>query len=135
MIPKTISPGTLDDIRTILITILWSKILESYVSTFTCYETKDNWKKNQYRGRKGARNSRASLSRQKTEGEQKEDTQLLSIYSGKCTTKCWLSLKNGSTMFSDNSFKLLGFMFSSKPDVRSQINPIVNPVSSRCFVY
>ena len=90
--------------------------------------------KNQYRGRKGARNSRESLSRQKTEGERKEDTQLLSIYSGKCPTKCWLSLKNGSTMFSDNSFKLLGFMFSSKPDVRNQINHIVNPVSSRCFV-
>ena len=115
-------------------TILWSKKLESYVSTFTCDETKDNCKKNEYRGRKGARNSRASLSRQKTEGERKEDTQLLSIYSGKYPTKCWLSLKNGSTLFSDTFFKLLGFMFSSKTDVRSQINPIVNPVSSRCVV-
>ena len=54
LIPKTISPGTFDDIRPISITTLWSKILESYVATFTLDETKNNWKKNQFGGRKGA---------------------------------------------------------------------------------
>ena len=53
-IPKTISPGTFDDIRPMSMTTLWSKILESYVSTFTLDETKNNWKNNQYGGRKVA---------------------------------------------------------------------------------
>ena len=61
-------------------------------------------------------------------------TQLLSISSGKCETRCWLTLKDGSTLLSDGSLKLLGFMFSNKPDVKSQINHLVNRASSRCFV-
>ena len=61
-------------------------------------------------------------------------TQLLSISSGKCETRCWLTLKDGSTLLSDGSLKLLGFMFSNKPDVKSQINHLVNMASSRCFV-
>ena len=53
-IPKTISPGSFDDIRPISMTTLWSKILESYVSKFTLDETMGNWKKNQYGVKKGA---------------------------------------------------------------------------------
>ena len=53
-IPKTISPGSFDDIRPISMTTLWSKILESYVASFTLEETAHNWKKNQYGGRKGS---------------------------------------------------------------------------------
>ena len=45
-IPKSISPGSFDDIRPILMTTLWSKILESYVATFTLEETQSNWKNN-----------------------------------------------------------------------------------------
>ena len=53
-IPKTISPGSLDDIRPISMTTLWSKMLETYLARFTMEETKDNWSHNQYGGRKGA---------------------------------------------------------------------------------
>ena len=63
-------------------------------------------------------------------------TQLLSISSGKCNTKCWITLKDGSTKYSNDSFKLLGFMFSNKPNVNEQINHIVNRATSRgllCF--
>ena len=289
-IPKTISPGTFDDIRPISMTTLWSKILESYVATFTLDETKDNWKNNQYGGRKGAstdhvlvelwdkilsgldRGAKAvvlagidfskSFSRCShqeilkayarlglsdwgigmhaafldgrkmrvkvgnmisdehsvtggavqgsvlgvmdhnavmefidddidyqnvykyvddltTEEEvdqaisylaedhpdileqvhtfkppktqksiealeqacqdrklmvNERKTQLLSISSGRNPTKCWISLKDGSTLFSEDNFKLLGFMFNARPDVKSQINYIINRASSRFFV-
>ena len=53
-IPKTISPGSFDDIRPISMTTLWSKILELYVASFTLDETGHNWKNNQYGGRKGS---------------------------------------------------------------------------------
>ena len=49
---KSISPGSFDDIHPISMTTLWSKILESYVATFTLEETQSNWKNNQYGGRK-----------------------------------------------------------------------------------
>ena len=53
-IPKTISPGGMDDLRPISMTTLWSKLLESFVATFTLDESKNNWKKSQFGGRKGA---------------------------------------------------------------------------------
>ena len=53
-IPKTILPGSFDDIRPISMTMLWSKILESYVATFILEQTKNNWKPNQYGGKKGS---------------------------------------------------------------------------------
>lgn len=53
-IPKTISPGDFDDIRPISMTTLWSKVMETYVATFTIEETALNWNKDQYGGRKGS---------------------------------------------------------------------------------
>ena len=53
-IPKTLSPGTMDDIRPISMTTLWSKLLESYIASFTLQETSKNWKDTQYGGRKGS---------------------------------------------------------------------------------
>ena len=53
-IPKTISPGSADDIRLISMTTLWSKMLESYLAKFTLEETHGKWKDNQFGGRKGA---------------------------------------------------------------------------------
>ena len=35
-------------------TTLWSKVLESYVATFSLQESKDKWKNSQFGGRKGA---------------------------------------------------------------------------------
>ena len=52
-IPKTLSPGSFNDIRPISMTTLWSKILESYVATFTLQESGKNWKNSQFGGRKG----------------------------------------------------------------------------------
>ena len=52
-IPKTISPGSMDDIRPISMTTLWSKILETIVAQFTLQETGRNWKNDQFGGRKG----------------------------------------------------------------------------------
>ena len=61
-------------------------------------------------------------------------TQLLSISSGKNQTKAWLTLKDGSTLYSGESFKLLGFLFSNKPTVHAQVDNIVNRAASRMFV-
>ena len=61
-------------------------------------------------------------------------TQLISISSGKHKTKAWISLKDGSTMFSNASFKLLGFMFSNTPTVHAQVDHIINRATSRSFV-
>ena len=40
----------------------------------------------------------------------------LSISSIKQETKAWISLKDGTTLYSSDKFKLLGFMFSKKSD-------------------
>ena len=59
---------------------------------------------------------------------------MLFISAGKNDTKCWLTLKDGSTLFSNETFKLLGFKFSNVPNVHEQINHIVNRATSRSFV-
>ena len=51
-IPKTISQGSFEDIRPISMTTIWSKILESYVASFTLQETKKKLKKQSIRGKK-----------------------------------------------------------------------------------
>ena len=61
-------------------------------------------------------------------------TQLLSISAGRNNTKCCLTLKDGSTIYSAEMFKLLGFMFSNTPNVHEHINHIVNRATSRSFV-
>ena len=53
-IPKTIAPGSLDDIHPISMTPLWSKIMEGFVAQFTLLETKKQWKNNQHGGRAGS---------------------------------------------------------------------------------
>ena len=51
-IPKTISPRGMDDIHPM--TTLWSKMLESYISSLTIQETAQNWKPSHYGERKGS---------------------------------------------------------------------------------
>ena len=53
-IPKTQSPGSMDDIRPISMTTLWSKLLETLAAQFTLQETKNNWNNDQFGGRKGS---------------------------------------------------------------------------------
>ena len=53
-IPKIPTPLTVNDIRPISMTPLWSKLLESFVATYTLIETGPNWKSNQHGGRKGS---------------------------------------------------------------------------------
>ena len=47
---------------------------------------------------------------------------------------CWISAKDGSTIHSKETFKLLGFLFSDKPNVHAQVDYIVNRAASRSFV-
>ena len=53
-IPKTLSPGSFDELRPISMTTLWSKILETMIAEYTLAETFDNWNKTQHGGRKGS---------------------------------------------------------------------------------
>ena len=53
-IPKVPTPAGFGDIRLISMTILWSKIMESYVAGYILLETGNNWKNNQHGGRKGS---------------------------------------------------------------------------------
>ena len=53
-IPKVPTPLGFNDIRPISMTPLWSKLLESYVATYTLLETGHNWKANQHGGRKNS---------------------------------------------------------------------------------
>ena len=53
-IPKIPTPVGYNDIRPISMTPLWSKLLESYVATYTLLETSQNWKPNQHGGRKNS---------------------------------------------------------------------------------
>ena len=53
-IPKVPTPADYNDIRPISMTTLWSKLLESFVASFTLIETGHNWKGNHHGGRKGS---------------------------------------------------------------------------------
>ena len=53
-IPKTQAPGSLNDIRPISMTPLWSKIMEGFIAQYTLLDTKKNWKKNQHGGKSGS---------------------------------------------------------------------------------
>ena len=53
-IPKIPTPLGMGDIRPISMTTLWSKIMESYIASYTLLETGKNWKNNQHGGRKGS---------------------------------------------------------------------------------
>ena len=45
-IPKVPTPGTFNELRLISMSTLWSKLLESYVASYTMLETEKYWKKN-----------------------------------------------------------------------------------------
>ena len=53
-IPKVPTPDGLNDIQPISMTPLWSKLMESYIASYTLIETKQNWRNNQHGGRKGS---------------------------------------------------------------------------------
>ena len=53
-IPKIPTPLSVNDIRPISMTPLWSKLLETYIASYTLLETSPNWKSNQHGGRKGS---------------------------------------------------------------------------------
>ena len=61
-------------------------------------------------------------------------TQLLSISNAKNTNTAWIKLKDGSTMYSGENLKLLGFIFNQKPNVHSQVDNIIDRAASRSFV-
>ena len=44
----------MSDIRPISMTMLWLKLLESYIVSYTLCESHGNWKKNQHGGRSGS---------------------------------------------------------------------------------
>ena len=72
------------------------------------------------------------LSRGLKINEQK--TQLLSISNAKYDTVAWKSQKDGSPIYLENTLKLLGFQFSNKPEVHTQIDYLINRAASRSFV-
>ena len=53
-IPKIPTPEDMNDIRPISMTPLWSKVLESFVASYTLLETRSNWRANQHGGRQGS---------------------------------------------------------------------------------
>ena len=61
-------------------------------------------------------------------------TQLLTISSAKNTNNAWLTLKDGSTMYSADKLKLLRFVFNKNPNVHSQIDSLISKAASRSFV-
>ena len=61
-------------------------------------------------------------------------TQLLSVSNAKYDTRAWISLKDGTPMYSDEGLKLLGFQFSNKPTCHAQIDNLINRAASRTFV-
>ena len=60
--------------------------------------------------------------------------QLLSISNAKNSNTAWLKLKDGSTMYSGEQLKLLGFIFNLKPNVHAQRDNIIEPAAGRSFV-
>ena len=61
-------------------------------------------------------------------------TQLLTISNSKNDNVAWLKLKDGTTMYSSDQLKLLGFIFSTKPNINAQIDNIVQRAAGRSFV-
>ena len=61
-------------------------------------------------------------------------TQLLSISNSSYETKAWIKLIDRSIMYSGDMFKILGFTFSNRPTVHSQIDYITSRAASRFFV-
>ena len=53
-IPKIPTPGSFNDLRPISMSTLWSKLMESYVASYTLIETGKFWKKNQHGGKRGS---------------------------------------------------------------------------------
>ena len=60
-IPKIPTPLTANDIRPISMTTPWSKVMESYIASFTLLETNDNWKNNQHGGKQGSCTDHVSI--------------------------------------------------------------------------
>ena len=63
-----------------------------------------------------------------------ETTQLLSLSAGRVATRSWVKTKNGSTIYSTPTCKILGFQFSNKPNVEAQIQNLIRKANSRTFV-
>ena len=53
-IPKIPSPIGFNDLRPISMSTLWSKLMESYVVSYTMLETSNHWKNNQCGGKRGS---------------------------------------------------------------------------------
>ena len=53
-IPKVQTPTSFNELRSISMSTLWSKLLETFVTDFTMKETKNQWKKSQHGGQKGS---------------------------------------------------------------------------------
>ena len=60
-------------------------------------------------------------------------TQLLSSNS-RFDTRAWLTLNDGTPMYSTDNLRLLEFEFGNKPTVHAQINNLITRVASRSFV-
>ena len=54
-----------------------------------------------------------------------DKTQLLSISAGRVATRSWIKTKGRTTIYSSNTCKILGFTFSSKPNVESQVQNLI----------
>ena len=61
-------------------------------------------------------------------------TQLLSVSSGNYTTEAFLKMDTGEKITSDNELKMLGFSFSTKPNVGLQVENIIKKANKRFFV-
>ena len=54
--------------------------------------------------------------------------------SGRRKKKAWLKTNDGTTIESGESLKLLGFMFTERPECNSQISYLIQRASKRVFV-
>ena len=61
-------------------------------------------------------------------------TQLLSISNNSYETKAWIKLIDGSIMYLDEMFKILGFTFTNRPTIHAQVDYIASRAASRFFV-
>ena len=61
-------------------------------------------------------------------------TQLLSVSAGRVLARSWIEAKDGNTIYSTPECKILGFIFSSKPNVEAQVANLIRKANTRTFV-
>ena len=61
-------------------------------------------------------------------------TQLLSISAGRAATRLWTTSNDGGTIYSSHDCKILGFIFSNKPNPELQIQNLIRRANARTFV-